>query len=59
MRRRTKARQSEKVASGLRYQAVERGKFAQVSGQRWTIRQTKENSARSTGVVRAMAKSLY
>jgi hypothetical protein len=38
------------VACGLRYQAVERGKDAQWSRSRCTIKQTMENSASNAGV---------
>ena len=43
----------------LGVQAVERGKDAQRSRSRYTIKQTSENSASNTGVVRARALAAH
>ena len=56
-RRRTKAIASTKVGSDLAYQAALRGLAGLRSNSRWAARVIQENSPKSTGVVRAMARS--
>src|ERR687895_1887677 len=54
---RTRAMVSEKVGKGFSYQAAERTGILWPAGSRWAARVTQENSPKSTGVVRPMAKS--